>query len=367
MTPKKHENGGQTGAAATDGSMFYRIAEKALLLERKGKRILRLNVGDTNLPVPACAIAAARKGMTSKAVGYGSSAGMAEFREIIAKREGCKIENVVVGPGSKHLIFALLSVLAKKGDNVAIPSPHWPMYGLACRQLNLRANFLCTALANGWQLPEIPRSASVAIICNPLNPTSTLYDEKEMKRAIDETAEQGTRVILDEAYKGLSFKPMPKYRGAIRVRSFSKEFNMEEWRLAYAVAPAGIAEKLIAYNQITSTCVPSFIQEAGIACLENETALLGKNARAWKARLARATEALEEQGFEFAAPQSGMYIFATHKRIHDSEKYALALLDEGVAVAPGSSFGDYRKFVRICANQPEDILAEAIGKMGSAL
>ena len=75
---------------------------------------------------------------------------------------------------------------------------------------------------------------------------------------------------------------------------------------------------------------------------------------------------MRKAGFRFAEPQAGMYIFATHGGIADAEKYAMKLLEKGVAVAPGSAFGNFGSFVRICANQPEDVLEKAIEKMGEA-
>jgi len=150
------------------------------------------------------------------------------------------------------------------------------------------------------------------------------------------------------------------------VRSFSKEFNMENWRLGYVVAPAEIARKIVEYNQATATCVAPFVQHAGLACLENEKELLHANRKVWKTRMGAASKAMHAAGFEFAAPQAGMYIFARHDGIADSGEYAMKLLDKGIAVAPGSAFGKYNGFIRICANQPEDVLENAIAKIGDA-
>lgn len=347
--------------------MFYKIAEKALMLEREGKSIVRLNVGDTNLPIPRCAVEAAAKSMESGRSSYGPSAGLSSLREAIARREGCKVGNVVVGPGSKHLIFALLSVLGKGGRQVAIPTPSWPAYFLMCKQIGLKAKALQTSLEAGWQFSEIPRSADIVLLCNPLNPTSTIYGEKLMKETVNEAGKRGAHAIIDEAYRGIAFERLLKHKGAIRVRSFSKEFNMESWRLGYAVAPMEVAGRVAQFNQITSTCVPEFVQAAGVACLENEKAILAQNTRAWKARLALAQKCLEEEGFSFAAPQSGMYVFASHPRMADGGKFALSLLKRGIAVAPGECFGNYRKFIRICANQGESVLGRAIASMGAAL
>jgi aspartate aminotransferase len=300
-------------------------------------------------------------------MGYGSAKGMPELVELIAKRERCKPERVVVGPGSKHLLFALLSVLAKRGDNVAIPSPYYPAYALACAQLGLNILHAPSSLEAGWQFDFLAREAKVGIICNPLNPTSTIYGDRLMLETLNEAEDLNKLVILDEAYRGLAFEEMPRYDNAIRVRSFSKEFCMEDWRLGYAIAPEEIVRKIVAFNQATATCVPDFVQEAGAACLKNEAALLSDHRKTWRARLTVAQEALKAEGFAFAKPQAGIYVFATHPKLKEADKFALSLLSKGVAVAPGTAFGNYPRFVRVCANQDERVLKAAIKKMGVLL
>jgi aspartate aminotransferase len=348
---------------------FYELAEKALALEREGRKVVRLNVGDTNLPTPQAAIEAAVRRLRDGKSGYVSSAGMAGLREKAAEREGCGPENVVIGPGSKLLIYGLMSVLCKAGDRVAFPSPHWPAYSLASAQLSLEAHVIQSKMEDSWAFePARAAGAKMLIICNPLNPTGTVYGEETIRAAIEEAADSGAHVILDEAYKGLSFREIPRYEGAIRVRSFSKEFSMEGWRLGYAVAPEEVAKKLVSFNQITSTCVPPFVQEAGLACLEREKVLLEANRRVWRSRMDAARKALVGAGFSFAEPDAGIYFFATHPKLDDSEAFAMELLGkEGIAVAPGTGFGDYRRFIRICVNQPEETLREAIARMGRLL
>ena len=340
--------------------VFYELAERAMELERSGKRLIRLNIGDTGMPVPDVAIEAAKKAMDG-ARGYGPAAGIKELREAAAEREGCKAENIVVGPGSKHLIFALMSLLLKKGGRLAVPVPYWPMYLLAARQLDLEFVPVNAMMEDGWQFREMPQ-AGLAVICNPLNPASTVYPAKAITRAIEEC---GCPVMLDEAYKGLAFEEIPVF-DCIRVRSFSKEFNMENWRLGYAAVPKEIAAKLTAYNQITATCVSNFVQQAGVACLLHEKEITERHRKIWKERKDAAVKGLRKAGFKFAEPQSGIYVFATHEEISDAGKYAMQLLAEGVAVAPGEDFG-CGKFVRICLNRDGGVLAEAIAAMGAAL
>lgn len=348
---------------------FYELAEKALALEKAGKKITRLNVGDTNLPTPEPAIEAGLTRMRQMKSGYGSSAGIPELRERIAAREGCDVKNVVIGPGSKHLLFGLMSVLCRKGETVAFPSPYWPAYMLACNQLELRPAPMPSKMDGGWQFkPADAGKARMLIICNPLNPTSTIYDENAVQAAITNGRENGTHVVLDEAYKGLAFRQIPRYEGAIRVRSFSKEFNMEGWRLGYAIAPEDVAKKLIAFNQMTATCVAPFVQAAGLACLDCEKEILVKNRKEWVSRSEAAQKALSAAGFSFAKPEAGIYVFARHEEILDSGEFAMRLLEkEGIAVAPGTEFGGFASHVRVCVNRPEYVLGDAIMRMGKAV
>lgn len=346
--------------------MFYELAEKALALEKNGKQIIRLNIGDTGLPTPQCAIDAAVASIKNGKSGYGSSAGLPELREKIAEREGCETDEIVIGSGSKHIIYALISIIGRDSNNknIVFPSPHWPMYGLACRQIGLNPIIVKTTMEKEWQFDALPLdNAAMTMICNPLNPTSNVYSEKSMQDMLAQAHAKNIPVIIDEAYKGLAFKPIPKYEHAIRVRSFSKEFNMEGWRLGYAIAPKDVAKKLVAFSQITSTCVPEFIQRAGMACLENENEILDRNRAIWHKRSEVAQKALRKTGFRFVQPDAGIYIFATHEKIDDANSYCLNLLEKGIAVASGSDFGGYTKFVRICLNQTWQTLERAIGLM----
>ncbi|VVC01728.1 Aspartate aminotransferase [uncultured archaeon] len=341
--------------------MFYELAEKINAMGKSGKKVVKLNIGDTNLPTPQEALAAAKNAMANATAGYGTAAGLPELRRLAAEREGCGIENIVIGPGSKHLIYGLLSVLAAKGGKVAVPAPNWPMYAMACRQLGLGFLPAKTGMEGNWQFDAIPNSG-VTIICNPNNPTSTIYTADSVGKAI---AGAAGHVILDEAYKGLAFGSIPAF-DCIRVRSFSKEFNMENWRLGYAVAPANVAKKLISYNQITCTCVPEFVQAAGVACLENEKGILVANRKIWKARMDAAVSAMRKAGFLFAPQKSAMYVFATHREITDGGKFAAKLLEKGVAVAPGNDFGE-KKYFRVACNREPEVLKAAVEKMAEAL
>lgn len=343
---------------------FYDLAERAYAL---GPDAIRLNIGDTLLPSPPEAVEAAVRSLGARKASYVSAAGLASLRGAIARREGCGVENVVVGPGSKSLLFALTSVLCKPGDKVAVPLPAWPAYELISRQLGLEFVGLPSRLEQGWSFdPAGVDGARLVILCNPANPTSIVYPPALVEATLARARAAGAEVVLDEAYRGLAFEPMP-VPDAVRVRSFSKEFSLEGWRLGYLVAPAPLAARVVAFNQITATCVAPFVQEAGEACLANEERILDAARALWSERARVACEAMGEAGFRFARPQAGLYLFAAHERIADGYGFAERLLEQEVAVAPGSAFGPYPDFVRICLNQPEPLLREAVRRMRAVL
>lgn len=341
--------------------MFYKLARKTLELEQRGVRVIRLNIGETNLPTPKCAVDAAVKYIQNSKASYVHSAGIPDLRERIAQRENCSVENVVVGQGSKHLLVDLISLLGDMGDTVIFPSPYWPAYNIICRQLGMKTLTPETIFEEGWNFDGFSfENAKILILCNPLNPAGTVYSHELMERTIARAKAAGLQVIIDEAYKGISFEDIPHY-DAIRVRSFSKEFNMEGWRLGYIVAPADIARQVVEYNEATITCVPEFIQRAGLACLENEGEILREHRIIWKDRLDMAGKMLKDSGFRFVAPSMGMYVFATHDKISDSCKFAMELLERhNVAVAPGASFGGFDGYIRISLNQDGETLREGI-------
>lgn len=341
---------------------FQEIAEKTFALQASGAKIISLNIGSTNLPTPICAVEAAERYQTKAE--YCPALGLPELREKIAERENCTVDEVVVGTGSKFLIYALHKVLLGKGDTVLTPGPSWPVYKKICGELGLNFKLHRTSFEDKWSFNKVDfTDVNLFILCNPMNPTSMVYKESLIKTLIEDAQKKGVPVLIDEAYKGLAFNKIPRYQGAICARSFSKEFNMEGWRLGYLVAPKDIVTKIGAFIRNSITCTPGFVQMAGLACLENEESILDANVALWKKRLKFSEEKFKESGFSFQRAESGMYLFVTHPNIKDADRFALNLLDHSVAVSPGSGFGNYNQFIRVTLNQEPEIIEEAIEVM----
>ena len=138
----------------------------------------------------------------------------------------------------------------------------------------------------------------------------------------------------------------------ILTNGFSKTFSMTGWRIGYIIANKPLVDNITKLNQITINNVPVFIQEAALKGLELQKQIASKIKAKYKERADLASTKLSEAGFKFTKPDAPFYVFPKLDGL-DSEKFTLELLDKGVAVAPGTAFGDYREHFRISLTAPE--------------
>jgi len=355
--------------------MLYEINEKTIRLEREGRKIIRFNLGDPDLQTPMEIIEAAFEAMKKGKTKYASAAGEAKLREALAEIHGVDADNIVITPGSKWAVFAVMYLLLEKGDNVIIPSPHWTTYELTAKSLGADAKLIKTRLESNWEVNVedletlIDPKTKLLILNNPNNPTSKVMNEKVVEKIVDVANEKGVRVLSDEVYADLSFvktKSLLEYEGEhIVVNSFSKTFAMSGWRIGYVIADKTLTDKIIKLNQITFTNVPVFIQEAALKALELRDQIIKTMRENYRKRAELAYKILSDTKLKFTKPEAPFYVFPKFDGLN-SEVFTFNLLDKGVAVVPGTSFGDYPEHFRVSLTAPDDevelglkIIAEA--------
>jgi aspartate aminotransferase len=135
---------------------------------------------------------------------------------------------------------------------------------------------------------------------------------------------------------------------------------MTGFRLGYLIANRPLINQMIKFNQITITCVPEFIQQAGLMVLEKEKKFSQKLTSIYQKRARLAKKILKPTKIKFAPPQAGFYIFCQLPNQINAEKFALTLLDKGVALVPGTSFGSFPNFVRLSLTVSEKELIKAL-------
>lgn len=355
--------------------VLYEINEKAIKLENQGKKIVKLNLGDPDLETPREIIEAAYEAMKKGKTKYSSAYGEKSLREKIAEYHGVSADNVVITPGSKWGVFVAMYLLLKNGGNVIIPTPYWTAYELTAKTLGAETRLVKTELASKWKIDFealerlIDAQTRMIILNNPNNPTSKVMDAEDMDRLVQIANERKLTVLSDEVYADISFvktKSILDYKGNhVMISGFSKMFTMTGWRIGYVIAGKELIDKIGKLNQITITNVPVFIQDAALTALGMHDKLTSEIKKVYQKRAKLASQILSEAKLEFTEPEAPFYVFPRRRGL-DSERFALELLDKGVAIAPGTSFGDYREHFRIALTVPDDELPVALNKICEA-
>jgi aspartate aminotransferase len=358
--------------------VLYEINEKALRLESEGKKIIRLNLGDPDLATPNEIIEAAYASMKAGKTKYSSSYGENKLREKLAELHGVKAENVVITPGSKWGVFATMFLMMNGGGNVIIPTPYWTAYELIAKALGAHAKLLRTEMENDWKVDLdkleslIDKETRMIILNNPNNPTSKVMDAETLDGIVDIANKKGVTILSDEIYGTISFvkpKSILEYDGNrthILSNGFSKTFTMTGWRIGYIIANKQLIDNITKLNQITINNVPVFIQEAALKGLEMEKQLATTIKDEYQERAKMASKTLAKAGFLFTKPEAPFYVFPKRQGLN-SEKFTLDLLDKGVAIAPGTAFGDYKEHFRISLTAPRDEIKTGLNIISEAL
>ncbi len=357
-------------------ALLYEINEKAIKLQNQGKKVTKLNIGDPDLSTPPEIVEAAYEAMKKGRTKYSSAFGEKVLREKLGKIHGVSADNIVITPGSKWGIFSTMYLMLKNGGNVVIPTPYWTAYGLTAKTLGVEARLLKTELDSNWEVDLdsieelIDNNTRLIILNNPCNPTSKVMDEEIVDGIVKIANDKKIMILSDEVYSEISFvktKSILNYNTEnILVSGFSKMFTMTGWRIGYVIANKGLFDKIGKLNQITFSNVPVFIQDAASIELDLQDKITNEIREVYSKRAKMASKILTKAKMEFSNPDAPFYVFPRYRGL-DSEKFALDLLDRGVAIAPGTSFGDYREHFRISLTAPETDLKAALIKICEAV
>lgn len=356
--------------------MLYKISQRVMELESEGKKIIKFNVGDPDQQTSREIIEAAFEAMKQGKTKYSFYAGEKKLREELASIHHVSAENVVIIPGSKWAIFSVMYLLLKNGGNVIIPTPYWTAYKKAAENLGAETRFLRTEMNSNWKIDTeklidlIDQKTRLLILNNPNNPTSKVLNDDSLAEIVEIANDRELTILSDEVYADVSFvrtKSILDFGGNhILTNSFSKTFAMTGWRIGYVVAEKELVEKMVKLNQITFTNVPVFVQEAALKALELKQKIAGEIREQYRRRANSACKVLSKAGLRFTKPDAPFYIFPKYDNL-DSERFAFDLLDKGVAITPGTAFGNYREYFRIALTMPEEDIQLGLEKICEAL
>ncbi|SFR82209.1 aspartate aminotransferase [Marinobacter daqiaonensis] len=352
-------------------SATLRINELSNQLRAEGRDIIKLGLGQSPFPVPERVVQALRDHSHEK--DYLPVKGLKGLREAIAgyinrsERMRCSWEDVLIGPGSKELLFILQ--LAYYGD-LLIPRPSWVSYAPQARIIGRSVYWLPTHAENNWQLTadeldiicrDDPGRPRILILNYPSNPTGCTYSEDQLLAIANVARKYRIILLSDEIYGEVQFdgrhKSIARYypEGTIISTGMSKWLGAGGWRLGCFIFPPELrplqdAMAIIASETFTSTSAP--IQHAGIAAFtggEDIDEYLHHSRRVLKVIGEYTHRRLTDMNVDVRKPEGAFYLFPDFSGYRDdlarhdiktSAAFCTALLeDTGIAILPGSDFG----------------------------
>ncbi len=353
--------------------MVMEVLEKAHALERKGRDIIHLEVGEPDFQTPRCICEAGAEAISKGETHYTHSLGLTALREAICEHYhekygvGVGPDQVVVTSGTSAALFMIMSALLESGDEIILSDPHYPCYPNFARFIGAVPLFVRVNEADGFQLrPEAikkrisPKTKGI-IINSPANPTGNLLSFERMK----EICGLGLPIISDEIYHGLVYEEtahsaLEFTHDAFVVNGFSKSYAMTGWRLGYMIVPPDFIRPLQKIQQNLFISAGSIAQWAGLAALKHAQADLDYMVKTYDERRRYMIRRVRELGFGlFVEPQGAFYMLLNAKHLSNaSYDLAFEILEKGgVGVTPGIDFGENAEgYIRLSyANSLENI------------
>jgi aspartate aminotransferase len=342
----------------------FEVLNKARALERQGKSIIHLEIGEPDFDTPSNVIESAVDALHKGWTHYGPSAGLPELRQTIAeyvsRTRGVKVtpEEVVVVPGGKPIIFFTILALIDEGDEVVYPNPGFPIYesminyvGGKALPIQLREDHDFSLDVN--ELAALITNRTKLIILNsPQNPTGGVMPRKDVEQVANIIGDRNILVLSDEIYSRLLFEgehfsimsvPGMQER-TILLDGFSKTYAMTGWRMGYGVMRPDLAAHMTRLMTNSSSCTASFTQIAGIEALRGDQSSVDHMCAEFKRRRDVFVAGLNKiKGFSCRLPKGAFYVFPNiTKTGWKSKPLADALLEQaGVAALSGTAFGEY--------------------------
>ncbi len=350
------------------------ILEKAHRLEREGRDIIHLEIGEPDFDTPKPIVEAGIKALKEGKTHYTPSLGIPELREKIAafyySYYGIEIppERVVVTNGTSGAFLLIMAAILDIGDELIFTDPGYPCYPNFARTFDATPVFVPVYEEENFEVsPDRLKSAlssktKAILIASPANPTGTLTRPEVLKEAI----EMAPFFISDEIYHGLVYEgkehtALEFSEDVIVINGFSKLFAMTGWRLGWMIVPDNLLRTVHKLAQNLFICSSSVAQYAALAAFEESWSYVLEMKRKYNERRRVIVEGLRNLGFGIkSTPAGAFYVFANISRFSDdSFKFAHEILDEaGVAVTPGVDFGSNRTnhYIRFSyANSLENI------------
>ncbi len=368
--------------------LFAEFERKRAVLEKQGKDIVNLGIGDPDQAPPKLLLDTMVAHLHDDLIHqYSSSQGTEEFRSAVAsfmkKRYGIDLQNkeICMGIGSKELIAHMPLALTNPGDVVLCPEPGYPPYRSGTIFALCEPYVMPLSKKNGF-LPDldavpadVAEKAKILYVNYPNNPTGATATLDFYRTCVEFAKRWGCIVVSDEAYAELYYEEAPhsflEVPGAkdvgVAVHSMTKTFSMAGWRMAWVCGNAEVVEILRGFKANCDSGQFMGFQKAVAKVLTEGTGDMAKIREMYRRRRDIFVDGTRKLGWDVTAPKAGLYIwYPVPRKGATSMQFAEAALEAGVIMLPGSGFGAAAEgYMRVALTVTEDRLREAVKRLAA--
>jgi aspartate/methionine/tyrosine aminotransferase len=369
----------------------FEVLVRARELERQGKHIIHLEIGEPDFPTPAHIVAAAKQALDDGFTHYGPTQGLPELRESIARyisrTRNIRVgpEHVAVVPGGKPIIFFPILALIEPGDEVIYPNPGFPIYESMIRFSGGTPIPIPLVEERGFSfdLDLLRRSLSpktkLLILNSPQNPTGGLIPPEDIHAIAGLVRDRDLMVLSDEIYSRIYYGEPPvsiaslpgMLEKTILLDGFSKTYAMTGWRMGYGVMPEWLVEAVNKLMVNSNSCTASFTQRAGLAALDGPQQPVDAMIAEFRRRRDAFCAGLNQvPGFRCPLPGGAFYAFPniTGTGMKSKELADFLLYEAGVSCLSGAAFGEYGEgYIRFSYANSYDNLMAAVDRIKTAV
>jgi aspartate/methionine/tyrosine aminotransferase len=342
----------------------FEVLLRARGLEKQGRNIIHLEIGEPDFPTPAHIVEAGKRALDEGWTKYGPTQGIPELREAIAsyisRTRGIRVgpANVCVVPGGKPIMYFLMTALLEPGDEVVFPDPSFPIYESLIHFLGATAVGVPVVESRGFSFDletlrtSLSNKTRLVILNSPANPTGGVIPKEDIAQMAAMLRDRDLIVLSDEIYSRIWYEQEPtsiaSHDGMLHktviLDGFSKTYSMTGWRLGYGVLPEWLALAVVQLMVNSNSCTASFTQRAGLAAIEGPQSCVAAMVAEFRTRRDAIVKGLNSiPGFRCAVPAGAFYAFPNVSGTKlDTRALADVLLNEaGVACLDGSAFGKH--------------------------
>jgi len=371
----------------------FEVLAKARKLEAKGQNIVHLEIGEPDFPTPPNIVQAAEKAIRDGFTHYTPGGGLMPARQAVADwiRRWYEVdvtpEQVVMVPGSKNVLLFTMLALIEEGTEAIVPDPGYPIYASLVAMTGGKPVPIALRERNDFRLDieelksKITPRTRLIVINSPQNPTGGVLSHKDLEQIAELAFQHDLYVLSDEVYGQITYDghhasilTVPgMVDRTIYSDGLSKAYAMCGWRLGFAVAPLPLAQRFETLMINSSSCAAAFTQMAAIEALSSPTS--DRAVEEMVAEFKRRRDVVVDRlsaipGIRCHKPLGAFYVFPniTGTGQNERELADRMLYEGGVAVLPGTSFGEAGKgYLRLSYANSVEQIEEGVRRMRGVL